>query len=244
MEIALLSLMGVRMHVHTDSLPRLRTGGQGETTMNNIQSGATYRAFVTLVAGVIVWTLCLTTAGTAQGVRRRAAAQPATIAAGTTLKIRTSEEIKTSDSGKTFSAVVDQDVMGRNGQVVIPKGSNAELVVKKMSNNTLTLDLDSITVNGQRFGVQTESTVAPSQEKQGIGANKRTGKYVGGGAAIGAIVGAIAGGGKGAAIGAGVGAGAGAGTQILTKGKSVNVPAESLLTYRLSQPLRAGAAVR
>jgi len=107
-----------------------------------------------------------------------------------------------------------------------------------MSNNTLTLDLDSITVNGQRFGVQTENTVAPSQEKQGIGANKRTGKYVGGGAAIGAIVGAIAGGGKGAAIGAGVGAGAGAGTQILTKGKSVNVPAESLLTYRLSQPLR------
>ena len=81
-----------------------------------------------------------------------------------------------------------------------------------------------------------------SKEKQGVGANKRTGKYVGGGAAVGAIIGAIAGGGKGAAIGAGVGAGAGAGAQILTKGKSVNVPAESLLTYRLRQPLRAAAA--
>src|SRR3989442_12179790 len=108
MEIALLSLMGVRMHVHTESLPRLRTGGQGETTMNNIQSGATYRAFVTLVAGVILWTLCLTTAGTAQGVRRRAAAQPGTIAAGTTVTIRTGEAIKTTDSGKTHSADVSQ----------------------------------------------------------------------------------------------------------------------------------------
>src|SRR6185295_15666160 len=68
-----------------------------------------------------------------------------------------------------------------------------------------------------------------------------TAKYVGGGAAIGAIIGAIAGGGKGAAIGAGVGAGAGAVGQILTRGKSVNVPAESLLMYRLTQPLQATA---
>ncbi len=35
-----------------------------------------------------------------------------------------------------------------------------------------------------------------------LGANQRTGKYVGGGAAIGAVLGAIFGGGKGAAIGA------------------------------------------
>jgi len=143
-----------------------------------------------------------------------------------------------------FSAVVDQNVIGKNGKVVIPKGSNAELVVRRISDNNVALDLDSVTVNGQRYGVQTENNVVRSEEKQGVGVNKRTGKYVGGGAAIGAIVGAIAGGGKGAAIGAGVGAGAGAGAQILTKGKSVNVPAESLLTYRLKQPLRAGAAAR
>src|SRR5262249_40059549 len=56
----------------------------------------------------------------------------------------------------------------------------------------------------------------------------------------GAIIGAIAGGGKGAAIGAGAGAAAGAGVQVLTRGDRVNVPAESLLTFRLAQPLRAG----
>ncbi len=67
--------------------------------------------------------------------------------------------------------------------------------------------------------------------------NKRSGKYMGGGAALGAIIGAIAGGGKGAAIGAASGAGAGAATQILTRG-SVKVPAETLLTFKLDAPLR------
>jgi len=196
------------------------------------------KAFITLLTGVIFWTLCLTDTGTAQTATRRAA-QAATIGTGTTIKVRTNQEIKGSNEGQTYSAVVDQDVMGRNGKVVIPKGSNATLMVKKMSDNQVALDLDSVTINGQRYGVQTENKVAPSQEKEGLGKNKRTGKYVGGGAAIGAIVGAIAGGGKGAAIGAAAGAGAGAGAQVLTKGKSVNVPAESLLTYRLRQPLRA-----
>ncbi|HYR87337.1 MAG TPA: hypothetical protein VE422_24855 [Terriglobia bacterium] len=204
--------------------------------MRSIQPGRTYRALITLVTGVIFWTLCLTNTGTAQSV--------GTIGAGTTIKVRTTEPIKTGTDGKMFSAVVDQNVIGKNGKVVIPKGSNAELVVRRISDNNVALDLDSVTVNGQRYGVQTENNVVRSEEKQGVGVNKRTGKYVGGGAAIGAIVGAIAGGGKGAAIGAGVGAGAGAGAQILTKGKSVNVPAESLLTYRLKQPLRAGAAAR
>jgi hypothetical protein len=62
------------------------------------------------------------------------------------------------------------------------------------------------------------------------------------GAAIGAIIGAIAGGGKGAAIGAGSGAGAGALTQIITKGGSIRVPAETILTFKLDRPLRVMAA--
>jgi hypothetical protein len=65
---------------------------------------------------------------------------------------------------------------------------------------------------------------------------------VGGGAVLGTLIGAIAGGGKGAAIGAAAGAGAGAGTQILTRGKSVKVPAETTLRFKLDQPLRLQAA--
>jgi hypothetical protein len=116
------------------------------------------------------------------------------------------------------------------------------MLVRRSSDNDVYLDLDSITVNGRRFGVEAQSNVVESERKDGLGANQRTGKYVGGGAVLGAINGAIAGGGKGAAIGAGAGAAAGAGTQVLTRGRSVRVPAESLLTFRLTEPLRAGVS--
>jgi hypothetical protein len=61
---------------------------------------------------------------------------------------------------------------------------------------------------------------------------------VGGGALLGTVVGAIAGGGKGAAIGALVGGGGGAAAQVITKGNKISVPAESLLTFKLDQPLQ------
>jgi hypothetical protein len=79
-------------------------------------------------------------------------------------------------------------------------------------------------------------------QRDSVGKNTRTAEYVGGGALLGTIIGAIAGGGKGAAIGAAAGAGAGAGTQVLTRGKKVSVPAESLLTFRLERRLVMGVA--
>jgi hypothetical protein len=189
---------------------------------------------VGLLTGVIVWALAFTSATNAQSLR--------TIDAGTTITVRTNEQITAGSSdGRVFSGVVDQDVINRGGSVAIPKGAGVELLVKNLSNNQVALDLDSVTINGQRYGIQTEDSVIKPQA-DGVGANKRTGTYVGGGAAIGAIIGAIAGGGKGAAIGGGIGAAAGAGTQILTRGKSVNVPAESLVTFRLEQPLQTGIA--
>lgn len=74
--------------------------------------------------------------------------------------------------------------------------------------------------------------------RDGVGGNKRTGQFVGTGAVLGAIIGAIAGGGKGAAIGAVAGASAGAGAQIITRGKEVHVPAETVIRFRLDRPLR------
>lgn len=165
-----------------------------------------------------------------------------TIDAGTTIKVRTNETIDTRDSdGRVYSAIVNEDVRDRSGNLAIPKGSDVELVVKPVSGNEVALDLDSVTVNGQRYAIYTEGRIAKGQ-KEGIGANKRTGKYVGGGALLGAVIGAIAGGGKGAAIGAGAGAAAGAGAQVLTRGQQVKVPAESVLTFRLDEPLQLGVA--
>src|SRR5437764_15370392 len=96
--------------------------------------------------------------------------------------------------------------------------------------------MHSISDDGQQYLVN--ATDIQKQGNEGIGVNKRTGEYVGGGAALGAIIGAIAGQGKGAAIGAAAGAGGGALTQILTKGNSIKIPAETLMTFRLDQSLR------
>ncbi len=169
-------------------------------------------------------------------------AQARTIGTGTSITVRTNEMIDAKKSdGRVFAGVVDQDVTDTNGNVAIPRGSNAELIVRKASNKDLTLDLESVTVNGQRYTVNADASRLSGGQRDGIGKNKRTGEFIGGGAALGAIIGAIAGGGKGAAIGALAGAGAGAGTQVLTRGKAVKVPAESLLTFRLEQPLGIGA---
>lgn len=208
--------------------------------MRSINSGLACRPLSALVAGAVLWALCFASSASAQGIYRSSGAA-GMIDAGTAITVRTNESIDANDSdGRVFSGVVEQDVTNRNGNIAIPKGSNVELLVRKVSNTEVALDLDSVTINGERYGVQTQQNIVRSRQKEGLGANKRTGEFVGGGAAIGAIIGAITGGGKGAAIGAGAGAAAGAGVQVLTRGSRVNIPAESLLTFRLAQPLRAG----
>jgi len=172
-----------------------------------------------------------------------AVAQARTLGTGTSISVRTNETIDVRKSdGRVFGGLVDQDVTDANGTVAIPRGSAAELIVKKLSNNEMVLDLESVTVNGQRYAVTAASASMSSGRRDGIGKNQRTGGFIGGGALLGTIIGAIAGGGKGAAIGAAAGAGAGAGAQVLTRGKTVRVPAESLLTFRLEHSLETGVA--
>jgi outer membrane lipoprotein SlyB len=94
-----------------------------------------------------------------------------------------------------------------------------------------------VSVNGQRYALNTQDITQTGNARRGLGANQRTGTYVGGGAVLGTLLGAIAGGGRGAAIGALAGAAAGAGTEVLTKGSEVRVPAETVLNFQLDQPV-------
>jgi len=190
-----------------------------------------------IAAVFILWALCLVNPASAQGYRNRG---NGTIDPGTNITVRTNQWIRANaDDGRIYNGFVQQDVVDHNGNLAIPRGSNVELVVRRMSRNELTLDLDSVMINGERYGIRGEDLVG-SQNDSGIGANRRTGEYLGGGAVLGAIIGAIAGGGKGAAIGAAGGAAAGAGVQVFTRGRNIDVPAESLLTFQLERPLRAG----
>lgn len=166
-----------------------------------------------------------------------------TLPAGTQLSVITDDEIDSKDAseGQTYAASIAQDVTDPNGRVVIPKGADAELVIRDVNSggatgtSNLALDLQSVRVGGHTYDVSTEDI--QQEGNPGIGKNKRTGEYVGGGAVLGTLIGAIAGGGKGAAIGAIAGAGAGAGTQVLTRGKAVHVPSETTLTFKLDEPL-------
>lgn len=164
---------------------------------------------------------------------------------GTKVPVRTEDTIDSAKAaeGQTYAAEVADDVLDADGNVVIPRGSNAAIVIRSASKggkirgaSDLVLDLQSVSVEGQEYLV---STVDLQQKgRSGVGANKRTAEMTGGGAALGAIIGAIAGGGKGAAIGAGAGAGGGALTQVLTKGGSIKVPSETVLTFQLDKPVK------
>jgi hypothetical protein len=98
--------------------------------------------------------------------------------------------------------------------------------VKGLANMRLTLlSIDSTPVSTKPFFVEAEGTKG------------RDAAVIGGAAGVGAAIGAIAGGKKGAAIGAGVGGGAGTGTVLATKGKEVDFPSESKLTFKLADAL-------
>jgi hypothetical protein len=104
----------------------------------------------------------------------------------------------------------------------------------KARNPEMALDLLSITVDGRRYLV---STADLSEDEQGgIVTNTRTAEPTTGGAAVGTIVGAIEGG-KGSAIGGPIGEADGAATRLLTQGRDIKVPAESLLRFRLDKPV-------
>jgi len=168
-----------------------------------------------------------------------------TIPSGTQLSVRTNEQIQADAQsvGQTYQAEIAQDVVDQNGRVIIPKSSPARLTVANMNsgtmgvgNNQVLLALQSINVNGRDYMLQSNTQGASGD--RGIGKNKRTAEMVGGGAVLGTVIGAVAGGAKGAVLGAVLGGAAGGTAQVLTRGKEVKVPAESVLTFRLDQPVQ------
>jgi hypothetical protein len=150
------------------------------------------------------------------------------------IKVRTDTAIPAKPPANAkYTASVDNDVTDSSGSVVIPKGSRAQLVAVE-NGNDINLDLHAVTVHGKRYLLTTQGS--KSSAHGGLGANQRTAKYVGGGAAVGAVLGALLGGGKGAAIGALAGGGAGAGAQVYT-GRKKEIPPETELKYKLAQDL-------
>ena len=142
--------------------------------------------------------------------------------------------------GQKYRASLDDPLMDNSGNPMVPRG--ADVVVKLVNDQqsgkiegrtVLTLDLVSLNINGRDVEIDTTSV---SEQSASRGA--RSGKVIGGTAALGAIIGAVAGGGKGAAIGAASGAGVGTAAEVMTKGQRVRIPSETRLSFTLQQPVR------
>ena len=177
------------------------------------------------------------------GLTAAALAQNATVLpSGAEIKVRTDVTIPAKPpADATYSATVSNDVISSKGELAIPRSARAELVAVPTDDGKDTnLDLRSVIVNDHKYLLVTKGS-SNSSRSGGLGANKRTGKYVGGGAAIGAVLGAILGGGKGAAVGAILGGAGGAGAQVYT-GKKKELPPETQLSFKLAQDLEMESA--
>ncbi len=167
-----------------------------------------------------------------------------TIPAGQSLLVRMIDGVDSSKNhvGDVFHASLETDltigntVVARKGTDVYGRLAEAKEAGHISGSSELQLELTRIVIDGKDY-----TLVSSDYSLKGKGRGSDTAKKVGGGAVAGAIIGAIAGGGKGAAIGAGVGSAAGAGVQVLTKGQQVKVPSETLLEFRLQQPVTVAA---
>ena len=163
-----------------------------------------------------------------------------TIPAGEPLLVRMIDSVdsKKNNVGDIFHASLETDLnvnnvlIARKGTDVYGRLAEAKEAGHVSGSSELQLELSRIVIDGRDYPV-----VSSDYTLKGKGRGSDTAKKVGGGAIAGAIIGAIAGGGKGAAIGAGVGSAAGAGVQVFTRGQQVNVPSETLLEFRLQQPV-------
>jgi hypothetical protein len=163
-----------------------------------------------------------------------------TLPVGTVLTVRTLQPLVAGQDkpGEFFKGVVGIDVMGDRG-IAIPRGTpiSGQVVDSKKAGHykggaVLTLQLSNLTLGNQSYNLASDVWNFTTAGKGGYTAGNTVG-----GAAFGALLGAIAGGGPGAAIGAAAGGVTGAATSGVGRTPQAYVPAEGLVTFRLTQPI-------
>jgi hypothetical protein len=171
----------------------------------------------------------------AQGTKR------ITVPAGTRILIRMVDSIDTNKqkTGYRFTATLETNlqaedvVVARRGNTVYGRLAQASSAGKMSGSSQLTLELTDIVINGTAYPLLTST-----YEIKGQGEGKKTARKVIGGAGLGALIGGIAGGGAGAGIGALVGVAGGTAIAASKKGEQLQIPSESLLEFRLEQPVK------
>lgn len=160
--------------------------------------------------------------------------------AGTTVEIQTVDPIdsKTGQAGDQFQATLARPLTW-DSRVLVPKGVTVYLRLVAADTSGQYKGQSELQLRMVRLEFQGVDYPLNSSTYSEIGKSrgKDTAETVGGGAILGALIGAIAGGGKGAVIGGAAGAGAGGVYQGLSKPKEARIPSETVLDFKLDQPL-------
>ncbi|MGH9627083.1 MAG: hypothetical protein ACRD7E_01780 [Bryobacteraceae bacterium] len=158
------------------------------------------------------------------------------VPAGTQITVRMIDSIngQTTASSQRYRASID-DPVTVGDRIVIPRGANCTVqVVQVEGGKELDLKLYDLTIAGKNYQVASDYAVVKAEGTSKGRKALRRGVGLG---AMGAGIGALAGGGEGAAVGAAVGAGVGAVSAAKAKGKQINLPSESRLTFALKSAL-------
>ena len=163
-----------------------------------------------------------------------------TVPAGTRVLIRMVDTIDSSKqkAGFRFTATLETNLQAED-TVIAPRGTTvygklieASSAGRMKGSSELELELTDIVINGTAYPLLTST-----YEIKGKGEGGNTAKKVIGGAGLGALIGGLAGGGKGAGIGALAGAAGGTAIAASKKGQQLQIPSETLLEFRLEQPV-------
>ena len=163
------------------------------------------------------------------------------IPAGTDLQIRINQHIsvKTSRAGDHFDGEVVEPISTPSGQLIVPKGTPVGGIIDEShrrghfkGSSILELRLTSLTLNGTRYPLETRDI---ARTKKGKG--KRSAAFIGGGTGLGMLIGGVATGGVGLVVGGLAGAGAGTAIGGLTGNRDIEIPAESIVRFRLADDL-------
>jgi len=163
-----------------------------------------------------------------------------TVPAGTRVLIRTIDPIDSTKNkaGYRFTASLetnlqaDDEVIAPRGTTLYGKLAEASSAGRFKGSSELELELTDIVIDGTAYPLLTST-----YEIKGKGEGGNTAKKVLGGAGLGALIGGLAGGGAGAGIGALAGAAGGTAIAASKKGQQLQIPSETLLEFRLEQPV-------
>jgi len=163
-----------------------------------------------------------------------------TVPAGTRILIRMIDSVDSREqpTGYRFSASLETNLQVED-VVVAPRGSriygrldSVSSAGRMSGSSELALELTDLVIAGTAYPL-----ITTWYELKGKGEGSNTARDVIGGTGLGALIGGLSGGGKGAGIGALAGAAGGTAIAASRRGQQLLIPSESLLEFRLEQPV-------